>query len=194
MQATGGQYSTRAGIEAQGGGAGGDGVYAIGINSAAGVEANGGPNRGPGLIANGGADGNGIEARGGDDAGIGVRAMGGARAAGVVASGGDGGGGFGIVAMGGDNAPGVQAFGGTGAAGITARSDDGPGSEFSSGTTAQIRLDLSLPAGDPNTSNIPGQPGDLLAVPEQPTAFNDAEASLWFCVGGQRKWRRVALQ
>ena len=191
MQATGGQHSTRAGIEARGGAAGGDGVYAIGSQAAAGVEAHGGVNFGVGLVAFGGQpDGHqagegggahGIQAHGSDDNGAGVWAAGGASAAGVIGLGGDHGG-PGVSATGGDGGDGVSATGGDGGVGIATASN----------TNAQIRLVLSLPAGDPNASNIPGTPGDLLAVSEQ-IQGSDTVASLWFCAGGAQPWKRVNL-
>jgi hypothetical protein len=107
----------------------------------------------------------GVRGVGGQGAGVGVLAEGGANGGvGVFAQGGANGG-HAIVAQNFPNAPVAQ-------------------------LRAQIRMvPVSLGGQDPNGANIPGEPGDLLAVLGAPLT---AGASLWFNeTGGPKGWAVV---
>jgi hypothetical protein len=116
--------------------------------------------------------------------GAGVGGIGSGTSAGVAGVGGPNAG-MGVVAWGGPNGGvGVLAAGGAnGGVAIQAEA-----------TVAHIRMipSVSVGTGDPNTANIPGQPGDLLAVLKQPVpALDDTVASLWFNAGGATPWKQL---
>jgi hypothetical protein len=133
-----------------------------GGTSGPGVAGVGGPNAGAGVSGEGGANG-----------GVGVFAQGGANGGAGVFALGDPNGGMGVVAVGGGN----------GGVAIQAEAN-----------VAHIRMipSVTVGTGDPNTANIPGQPGDLLAVFKQPIpALDDTVASLWFNAGGATPWKQL---
>jgi hypothetical protein len=116
-----------------------------------------------GVLASCGPNGTaGVRGVGGQGAGVGVLAEGGANA------------GVGVVAVGGANG--------------------GVAIQAEAATVAHIRMipSVTVGTGDPNTANIPGQPGDLLAVSKQAVpALDDTVASLWFNAGGATPWKQL---
>jgi hypothetical protein len=179
------------GVYGQGGAGNADGVFGQGSGGNSGV-AGFGAATGTGVFGMGGTGAPGVRGIGGG--GNNTSPAAGTGAPGVYGQGGAGNS-NGVQGVGSASSAGVAGFGGPNAGmGVFAQGGANGGVAIQAeGTVAHIRmiLSVSVGAGNPNTANIPGEPGDLLAVSKQPDpiVLDDTVASLWFNAGGATPWK-----